>query len=227
MNPVPNRLRVRRTHIFSRSYLAYRALWPLIESEVPAVLRACTDGGRPPGPLLVIDVGCGERPYADLFAEATYVGLDTGAPGTSPDVVGSAEQLPFRDACADLVFSTQVIEHVAHPHHLVEEAFRVLRPKGCLVLTGPFFWPLHEEPHDYYRFTPYGFRALLAKAGFSVLRIRADAGAVTQAAVGVIEVLPRALFFLIPLINLVAPWLQALSRNEKSTLNYLVVATRP
>jgi len=223
MTPPPMRLRRRRTHILARSYLTYRALWPLLEAEAAAVLAARGGGAQP----LVLDLGCGGRPYADLFATAHYIGMDYSVQGALPDVVGSAEQLPFRDACADIAFSTQVIEHVAHPQRLLQEAFRVLKPGGLLLLSGPFYWPLHEEPHDYYRYTPHGLRHLLSAAGFDVLRLRPDAGAVTQAAVAVIEVLPRALYFLVPLINLATPLLQRLSRNDKSTLNYVLVAQRP
>jgi formate-dependent nitrite reductase membrane component NrfD len=86
---------------------------------------------------------------------------------------------------------------------------------------------LHEEPHDFYRFTRYGFEHLLASAGFEVMSIRGDAGAVTQAAVALIEVLPRPLLFLVPVVNLVTPLLQRFSRNEKSTLNYIVLAKKP
>jgi len=50
---------------------------------------------------------------------------------------------------------------------------------------------------------------------------------VTQAAVALIEVLPRSLLFLVPVINLVTPLLQRFSRNEKSTLNYITLAKKP
>ena len=96
-----------------------------------------------------------------------------------------------------------------------------------LLISGPFYWPLHEEPFDYYRFTRYGFEHLLTSAGFEVMSIRGDAGAFTQAAVAVIEVLPRPLLFLIPIINVVTPFIQRFSRNEKCTLNYIVLGKKP
>lgn len=207
----------------SRAYLVYRALWPRLAEAALTATAECGTRGLP----LVIDVGCGEKPYADFFEGAHYVGLNYGTDDASPDIVGDAQQLPLRSNRADIVFSTQVIEHVPHPEKLVQEAFRVLKPRGVLLLTGPFYWPLHEEPHDFYRFTRYGFEHLLASAGFEVVSIRGDAGAVTQAAVALIEVLPRPLLFLVPVINLVTPLLQRFSRNEKSTLNYIVLARKP
>jgi len=216
------RIQQRRNSVLSRAYLVYRALWP----PLAAATRTATAECGASGPPLVIDVGCGERPYADFFEGAHYVGLNYGMDDASPDIVGDAQQLPLESSCADIVFSTQVIEHVPNPEKLVREAFRVLKPRGVLLLTGPFYWPLHEEPHDFYRFTRYGFEHLLSSAGFEVVSIRGDAGAVTQAAVALIEVLPRPLLFLVPIINLVTPFLQHFSRNEKTTLNYIALAKK-
>lgn len=217
------RLHERRNSVFSRSYLVYRALWQPLTDAAHTATAECGAKGQP----LVVDVGCGEKPYADLFKGSRYVGLNYGTDNASPDIVGDAQQLPLISNCADIVFSTQVIEHVPHPEKLISEAFRVLKPKGILLLTGPFYWPLHEEPHDFYRFTRYGFEHLLTSAGYEVISIQGDAGAVTQAAVAVIEVLPRHLLFLVPIINLLTPILQNFSSNEKSTLNYIALARKP
>lgn len=216
------RLRQRKNSILSRAYLVYRALWPPLAEAALTATTVC--GASQP---LVIDVGCGEKPYADFFENAHYVGLNYGMDDASPDIVGDAQQLPLKNNCADIVFSTQVIEHVPYPEKLVREVFRVLKPQGVLLLTGPFYWPLHEEPRDFYRFTRYGFEHMLVSAGFEMMSIRGDAGAVTQAAVALIEVLPRPLLFLVPLINLLTPLLQHFSRNEKSTLNYIALAKKP
>lgn len=216
------RLKQRRLSRWRRDYLTYRALWPAIAQAVRGVLA-----GRATEGLVVVDVGCGERPYADLFGAAHCIGLDRSTDGAAPDVLADATCLPLASGCADLVFCTQVIEHVTQPARLLAECRRVLKPGGALVLTGPFYWPLHEEPHDYYRFTRHGFAHLLRSSGLRVESVTPDTGAVTQAAVAVIEALPRWALALVPLINLVTPWLQRGSRNTRSTLNYVVVGRRP
>ena len=50
--------------------------------------------------------------------------------------------------------------------------YRVLDQGGTLFLTVPFQWRVHEAPHDYYRYTPYGLEYLLTQAGFKHISIR-------------------------------------------------------
>ena len=51
------------------------------------------------------------------------------------------------------------------------EFWRILRPGGRLWITAPLVWYLHEEPHDYYRYTPHGLRYLLDRAKFTDIEI--------------------------------------------------------
>ncbi len=110
---------------------------------------------------------------------------------------------------------------------MVRQAIRVLRPGGRFILSGPFYWPLHEEPFDFYRFTKYGFKLLRKDAGFQSIGIRGDCGMLTQVAVSIIELLPPRLWPLVALINLATPSLQRWSRNDKTTLNYVTTARKP
>lgn len=79
---------------------------------------------------------------------------------------GDLLSLPFPDASFDSVLLTEVLEHCAEPQRGVDEARRVLKPGGLLMVTSPFLWPWHGvegEYHDYWRFTHQGW-ALLLKA---------------------------------------------------------------
>jgi SAM-dependent methyltransferase len=45
--------------------------------------------------------------------------------------------LPFRPGSFDVVVSLECIEHLLDPDALIEEALRLLKPDGCLVLSTP------------------------------------------------------------------------------------------
>lgn len=131
--------------------------------------------------LRLLDVGCGNKPYVQLFSSVAkeYVGLecpDTPSKSAVVDVYGDASNLPFENEHFDIVVGFQVLEHVAEPNKMIAEASRVLKRRGFLALTVPFMWGIHEAPNDYYRYTKYGLRYLLEKNGFRVLILEPIAG---------------------------------------------------
>jgi SAM-dependent methyltransferase len=103
--------------------------------------------------------------------KVTSVDID---PRRKPDVVADACRLPFADAAFDAVFMLEVLEHIPRARDAVREAIRVLKPRGRLVISTPFFFELHDEPHDYWRFTHHGLRDLLT--GMHDLQIKARNG---------------------------------------------------
>jgi ubiquinone/menaquinone biosynthesis C-methylase UbiE len=54
-----------------------------------------------------------------------------------PTIEGDAEVLPFHDHQSDIVFMTEVLEHLLTPTQALHEIRRVLKPHGCLVLSVP------------------------------------------------------------------------------------------
>jgi SAM-dependent methyltransferase len=122
-----------------------------------------------PGTSL-LDVGAGDAPYRELFSHLDYVTCDWEntqyAPAIPSDISGSADSIPVPDASFDAILNTQVLEHVPEPGRVLAEFWRILRPGGRLFISAPLVWYLHEEPHDYYRYTPHGLRYLLDKARF-------------------------------------------------------------
>jgi SAM-dependent methyltransferase len=125
----------------------------------------------------LLDIGCGSKPYRDLFQVERYTGIDFPLTDQGAiDVYASGLSLPFASAVFDTVLSTEVLEHVPEPSQLMSEAYRVLRPGGYLLLTTPQTWGLHHVPHDFYRFTPFGLRYLAEKSGFNVIRVDPTTG---------------------------------------------------
>jgi SAM-dependent methyltransferase len=129
---------------------------------------------------VLLDVGCGRRPYEPLFAGRVrkYVGVDRPAyaGAARPHVIGDALDLPVAGSSVDVVLAMEIMEHVPEPARFLAEAARVLKPGGRLVLSVPFMEPLHEEPRDFYRFTPYGVARLLDQHGFAPRSINRKGG---------------------------------------------------
>jgi SAM-dependent methyltransferase len=127
---------------------------------------------------LTLDLGAQGGPYASHFPRR--IGLDLRA-AAGVHVVGDARRLPVRDAAFDVVLCTEMLEHVPEPQLAIDEMWRVLRPGGTLLLTTRFLFPIHDAPHDYFRFTKYGLRHLLRR--FEVLELREEAGAIGTLAI--------------------------------------------
>jgi hypothetical protein len=51
---------------------------------------------------------------------------------------------------------------------------RVLKDDGLLILSAPFQFRLHEQPHDYFRYSPHGLRTLCAEAGLEIVDVLAQ-----------------------------------------------------
>ncbi len=156
--------------------------WSHIVADLKAV--APMTSGR------LLDVGCGDKPYEAFFRPyvTEYVGVEHEATFAAtnasrsqgaqrgPDVVYDGRTLPFGDGSFDTVMSVQVLEHTPDPQRLVDEMARVLAPDGIVILTAPFSFRLHEEPHDYFRYSPHGLKAMLLRAKLEVVDVRAQGG---------------------------------------------------
>lgn len=129
----------------------------------------------------VYDLGCGESPYREWILQhaRSYIGVDWSQSfhETTAEVLSNLnEPLPINDSVADTVLSLSVLEHLHQPSCMLQEAARLLKPGGHLLLQVPWQWHLHEIPHDYYRFTPYALRSLLNDAGLHKISITAQSG---------------------------------------------------
>ncbi|HEY2433330.1 MAG TPA: methyltransferase domain-containing protein [Vicinamibacterales bacterium] len=130
------------------------------------------------GDGLTLDVGAQNGPYAALFPRRIALDIQRGR---GVQIIGDAQALGLRDDCVDAVLCTEVLEHLPEPQRAVDEMFRVLRPGGALILTTRFLFPIHDAPHDYFRFTKYGLRHLLRR--FEILEVEDETDAVGALAV--------------------------------------------
>jgi SAM-dependent methyltransferase len=146
-----------------------------------------------------LDLGCGAGDFTAVLAEAggQVVGVDVAeaalarARSSHPELdfrlAPFDGPLPFPDGAFDLVWSSEVIEHVADTAKWLSEVRRVLAPGGRLLLTTPahgrlrlalgglerYSEPLGDHLHLY---TARSLRALLHEFGFGEVSVRATAG---------------------------------------------------
>ena len=125
-----------------------------------------------------LDIGAQNGPYGAHFPRR--VGLDI-RPGAGVRIIGDAQALGIRDAAFEVVLCTEVLEHLPEPQKAIDEIFRVLEPGGSLLLTTRFLFPIHDAPHDYFRFTKYGLRHLLRR--FEIVELREETDSVGTLAV--------------------------------------------
>jgi len=102
-----------------------------------------------PTPARILDVGCGDGFATAVAAQRNrrhnFAGLDWSAPslaaargrGVSVLRAGLDARLPIRSESIDVVIMSEVIEHLVDTDSAIEEAHRVLRPGGSLLLSTP------------------------------------------------------------------------------------------
>jgi len=190
-----------------------------------------------------LDLGCGNKPYESWYQPLTIsqVGCDImQSDKNRVDVICPATDLKFPDLSFDSILCTQVLEHVFEHDKLINEVYRVLNPGGHIILTVPFAWELHEEPHDFFRYSKHALKQLFENAGFTIDYIRPNGGkwaAIYQLRTNMMyssfkkrtfaNKLKKILFNelrLTQLRNKFAIWLDNKFKDEVFTLNYIVVA---
>lgn len=97
--------------------------------------------------------------YADLSADRR------------PDVQADAACVPFKDACFDNIICSELLEHVPDPCLVLREAYRVLKPAGCILICVPFLVQAHADPLDYGRYTAYYWEINMKQVGFRNIQI--------------------------------------------------------
>lgn len=123
---------------------------------------------------VLLDIGCGTKPYEPYISVEKYIGveIDTERSRTTSkaDAFYDGKQIPFDAGTFDSVLANEVFEHVFNPTEFLTEVNRVLKTGGVFLMTVPFVWDEHEQPHDFARYTSFGLVHLLQQHGFTVVR---------------------------------------------------------
>ena len=128
-------------------YLARRANLRVFREFASRVSRT---GSKP----VVLDVGCGDKPFASLLDGVYLVGTDL-FPSPAADVVADNAMLPLRESSVDGVLASETLEHTLDYERAINEMIRVCKDGGLLFISVPFMHPIHNPPYDFQRFTAY------------------------------------------------------------------------
>lgn len=228
-----------RPRDITRPWTVWQYNW-LANHKLTAALRRVSGHAR--GELL--DMGCGRKPFAKLFDGriGRYWGTDLSVSpyldGARLDAFARAEAQPFRDGTFDTVLGLSMLTYLPEPIRMIEEAHRVLKPGGVLILEFTQMVPLHDEPHDYFRFTRYGAEWLLRRAGFEPIEVVpvgglwARVGLSTIAALNRINRGPTRVLTEMPvralyvLVQVLCELLDRLCFDPREVLAHVVVARR-
>ena len=126
----------------------------------------------------VLDVGCGDKPYAVWLNSKLiqHVGLDVCAGPSTDLVVRPGERWPVDSGVVAAVLCTQTLEHVADMEGFLSEIDRVLAPGGSLIVTVPFIYNFHiqTDGSDYRRFSLEGVKVLFAD--YRIIELKSQGG---------------------------------------------------
>ena len=130
----------------------------------------------------LIDLGCGKVPLYDAYKNHITENLCVDWPATlhkNPFLDYECDlnlPLPFPENEFHTVLLSDVLEHISNPQQLFHEMNRILVSGGKVILNVPFFYKLHEVPHDYYRYTKYALLKFAKDSKFDILILQEIGG---------------------------------------------------
>lgn len=173
----------------------------------------------------LLDMGCGQVPfyaaYRDHVSETVCIDW-----ANSPHRIEHLDmecdltgEIPFPDASFDTIILSDVLEHLPDPKLCWQEIARLLKPGGKLIMNVPFYYPLHEEPNDHYRYTRFALQHFAQSVDLDVVELKPIGGALEVLADIVSKLLTGIKFGRFPaaLIQSGAIWFSRTSLGQKAS----------
>ena len=112
----------------------------------------------------VLVLGAGMEPYRKLLPLASSLQItDVAVFNDDIDQVMDAHSISYSDSSFDCILAIEVFEHLENPALATAEIYRSLKEGGTLIMSVPFMFHIHGDPHDYQRFTAYGLEVMFTK----------------------------------------------------------------
>ncbi|OGI07893.1 MAG: hypothetical protein A3F80_00430 [Candidatus Melainabacteria bacterium RIFCSPLOWO2_12_FULL_35_11] len=123
---------------------------------------------------ILLDVGCGSSPFQNYFLQHIEQYLKHEHPEAAKenvkyDYLSELPEISALNNSIDTIISFSVLEHVSEPFEVLKEFKRILKINGIFIISIPQYWHLHEEPHDYLRFTKYILKEKISELGFEII----------------------------------------------------------
>lgn len=114
----------------------------------------------------ILEIGSGKRvngklkySVADYFRKnSNEVVLSDINPRYGHKIVDITKSVPKG---FDVIICFNVLEHVFDFHKAIKNLHKALKKDGKLMILAPAFYPLHDEPQDYWRFTEHSLKKIL------------------------------------------------------------------
>lgn len=125
----------------------------------------------------LIDIGCGKVPFYEAYKDYITDNICVDWENTSHKndyldyECDLTKKLPFDEGEFDTILVSDVLEHLSQPEFLWEEIARLLTTGGKILMSVPFYYCIHEAPHDYYRYTEYALHRFAASVGCEIIFI--------------------------------------------------------
>jgi SAM-dependent methyltransferase len=131
----------------------------------------------------LLDLGCGMAPlyclYKDYATDITCVDWGNSMHENSYlDFEQDLNQpLEIETGTYQAIILSDVLEHIRKPELLLSETHRILASDGYLLMNVPFFYWLHEQPFDYFRYTQFALKSMAEDCGYTIVSLKPYGGA--------------------------------------------------
>ena len=158
----------------------------------------------------LLDVGCGAGANLEGYRNEGWdiygIEINPAAAEAARNRVGdrihtgSLEHCPYQEEMFDVIVFNHSLEHMFRPITTLQQARRILKPHGMIVIAVPNasslearlfgpWWCAWDLPRHLYHFNSRSLSQMLTNAGFSPIRIRTgkDAGSFMASLEGYVE----------------------------------------